>query len=84
MTKAEWELLCSDDCELRQESSVFVVAMFRCGWFHHTEGQLASIIAILRCLGVITNSQESMQALVELKLQIAKRKRSDNTKNTKN
>ena len=50
------------------------MAMFRCGWFLHTEGQLASVIAILRCLGFVTTGQESLNALEELKAQIAKRK----------
>ena len=74
MTKSEWESLCSSEIELPAKLSILVMAMFRCGWFLHTEGQLASVIAILRCVGFVTTGLESLRALEELKAQIAKRK----------
>ena len=74
MTRPEWESLCSSDFALTKKLSILVMAMFRCGWFLHSEGQLASVIAILRCVGGVNSPQESMRALEELKVQIAKRK----------
>ena len=77
MTRPEWESLCSSEFALTAKLSILVMAMFRCGWFLHHEGQLASVIAILRCVGFVTTAQESLRALEELKAQIAKRKSSE-------
>ena len=66
-TMNEWKDLAGSEVETVEKIKIIARAILRCGWYSHSEPQLANVVAILTTLGFAEIGADSLKILQDLK-----------------